>query len=443
MLVFVLENDGLLIIKIIMSKTPLVWRTIKRRVNDLLPYEKNPRVISDKQMEDLKESLKKFNLAEIPAINLDGKIVAGHQRIRALQLLNRGEEMIEVRTPNRKLTPSEFKQYLLSSNRIHGDWDWNVLASDFDIDTLLASGFDSDLAQIFDDSLEVSDDDFDQEAEMKKAKETDIKRGDMFALGSHRLICADSTDLNTVKRLVGNEKIDVINIDFPYNIGVDYSGGIGGKQNYGGTIDDKKSGADYRKFVKDILTNALSVTSADCHVFTWLDEKYIGMFQEIFKDVGIDFKRLCFWVKSNQNPTPQIAFNRAVELCMYSTKGKPFLSSGVKNLNEVLNKEIGTGNRLIDDIMDMFQIWLAKRMASNLYEHPTMKPPSLYEKSLRRCSKPGDKILDLCGGSGSLLVASDCLKRKAYIAEYEPVFCQLIINRFKKLNPNEKVTKLN
>lgn len=167
------------------------------------------------------------------------------------------------------------------------------------------------------------------------------------------------------------------------------------------------------------------------------------MFQEIFKEVSIDFKRLCFWVKSNQNPTPQIAFNRAVELCMYAIKGKPFLSSGVKNLNEALNKEIGTGNRLIDDIMDMFQIWLTKRVASNLYEHPTTKPPSLYEKSLRRCSKPGDKILDLCGGSGSLLVASECLKRKAYIAECEPIFCQLIINRFKKLNPHEKVTKLN
>jgi DNA modification methylase len=394
-------------------------------------------------MEDLKNSLKKFNLAEIPAVDLDGTIVAGHMRLRAMQLLGRGQEIVDIRLPSRKLTKTEFKQYLLTSNRVHGDFDWNILASDFDIDTLLASGFDSDLAQIFDDSLEVSDDDFNEEIEVKKAKDTDIKLGDMFSLGSHTLICSDSTDPNTVKKLVGKEKIDVINVDFPYNLGISYDTGISGKQNYGGTIDDKKSNVDYIKFVKDILQNALSVSKTDCHVFAWLDEKYIGTFQEIFKEVGIDFKRLCFWVKSNQNPTPQIAFNRAVELCMYSVKGKPFLSSSVKNLNEVLNKEIGTGNRLIDDIMDMFQIWLAKRVASNLYEHPTMKPPSLYEKSLRRCSKPGDRILDLCGGSGSLLVASECLKRKAYIAEIEPVFCQVIINRFKKLNPNAKVTKLN
>ncbi|MCA9365013.1 MAG: ParB N-terminal domain-containing protein [Candidatus Moranbacteria bacterium] len=81
----------------------LVWRTEKRRFNDLLPYEKNPRTISDKQLSDLKKSLKKFGLVEIPAITIDEQIIAGHQRIRVLQLLGRGEEEIDVRIPNRKL----------------------------------------------------------------------------------------------------------------------------------------------------------------------------------------------------------------------------------------------------------------------------------------------------------------------------------------------------
>lgn len=74
-------------------------------------------------MNDLKKSLKKFNLAEIPAINLDGKILAGHQRIKALQLLGRGEELIDVRIPNRQLTEDEAKEYLIGSNAIGGDWD--------------------------------------------------------------------------------------------------------------------------------------------------------------------------------------------------------------------------------------------------------------------------------------------------------------------------------
>jgi len=422
----------------------LSWHNEKRKVCDLVPNDANPRVMNQKQIDDLKKSLEKFNLVEIPVVNLDNKVIAGHQRLMILKLLNRDQEEIDVRVPSRKLSKSEYDRYLLSSNRIHGDWSWEKLAADFDIETILTSGFDdSDLSHIWDDLSVEDDTDFDEAKEMEKAKKTDIKIGDMFKVGRHYVICSDSTNPDTVKRLVGKNMIDLINIDYPYNLGVSYDAGIGGAKHYGGTINDKKSDADYRKFVKDILKNALSVSKPDCHIFTWLDEKYLGAFQDIFKEVGISFKRLAFWIKSNQNPTPQIAFNRAVELCMYSVRGKPFLSDKVKNLNEILNKEIGTGNRLIDDILDMFQIWLAKRVASNLYEHPTMKPPSLYEKSLRRCSKPGDAILDLCGGSGSLLVACESMKRQAFIAEVEPVFVQLILNRFSKLNPNEKIIKLN
>jgi DNA modification methylase len=428
-----------------MSKLePLVWRTEKRRVNDLLPYEKNPKKYTEKEMEDLKTSCKKFNIVESPAINIDGKIVAGHMRIKALQLLGRGEEMIDVRIPNRKLTPSEFKQYLLNSNRLGGSWDFDILASDFDIGTLLEAGFDSsDLSSIFDNNLEVEDDHLDLEKELEEAKTTDIKSGDLFSFGKHRLICSDSTNPETVRRLVSNDKVSLLNIDFPYNINLSYNAGLGGNQNYGGTINDNKSDVEYKEFLTSILRNAMSVTKDDCHVFAWLDEKYIGTMQDVYKSLNIEFKRLCLWAKGAHNPTPQVGFNRCVELCMYGIKGRPFLSDKVKNLTEFQNKEIGTGNRLIDDIMDLFQLWLVKRLPANEYEHPTMKPPTLYEKSLRRCSQVGDIVLDLTAGSGSLMVASDSLKRRAYLAEIEPIFCQVILNRFKKLNPHEKITKLN
>lgn len=85
----------------------LSWTTVQRRVDELVPQEVNPRKITDKQMSDLQRSLKKFNLVEVPAIDTNGKILAGHQRIKALQLLGRGEELIDVRIPNRKLTKKE------------------------------------------------------------------------------------------------------------------------------------------------------------------------------------------------------------------------------------------------------------------------------------------------------------------------------------------------
>ena len=420
----------------------LKWTTEERVVNDLLPYEANPRQISEKQIKDLKRSLSKYNLVEIPAIDKDGKILAGHQRIKILQLLGRGNEKIPVRIPNRKLSEKEFKEYLLISNRSGGTWDYSKLKM-FDLDTLLSAGFDdSDLSSIWDDLTDVEDDDFVVEDEIKKIKTTEIKSGDMFALGRHRLLCADSTKLANVEKLMTNKKADVINTDLPYNISLSYNNGIGGKQNYGGSIDDNKSDEEYKQFVRSIIANGLKVSKENSHHFYWLDEKYIGMLQDIYKELGIEQKRLCLWLKGNQNPTPKVAFNKTTELCLYGCVGKPYLSNKLLNLNEVLNKEIGTGNRLIDDVLDMLNIWLVKRLPGQQYQHPTQKPATLYEKSLRRCSKPGDVILDLCAGSGTAMVASEQLNRTAYMLEFEPIFTQLIINRYEKLT-NNKARKLN
>ena len=95
----------------------LKWHNEKRKVSDLIPFKKNPRKITDEQREDLKKSLDKFDLVEIPAINTDNKIIAGHQRIAIMHLLGRGKEEIDVRVPNRKLTKAEFEEYNLRSNK--------------------------------------------------------------------------------------------------------------------------------------------------------------------------------------------------------------------------------------------------------------------------------------------------------------------------------------
>jgi DNA modification methylase len=423
----------------------LKWHTEKRKVSSLKFYEKNPRIMPDKNMHELMHGIDKVDLVEIPAIDLDDVLIAGNQRVRALLLLGRSEEEIDVRVPNRKLSKSEFKFYLLASNRISGFWDFDALKADFDIETLMESGFDSnDLSNIFDDSLTVEDDDFPIEQELEKARKTDIKLGDMFLLGNHKLLCADSTKTDTIKRLVGNTKVNVINTDIPYNLKIPnlYNSGIGGKKNYGGKTNDSKTDEQYLQFVKSLISNGLSTCHKDCHIFFWHDEKYTGMMQELYRESGISQKRLCFWIKGNQNPTPKIAFNKTTELCLYGTRGNPFISDKIKNLNEVLNKEMTTGNRLIEDILDMLDIWLVKRIASNLYTHPTEKPVTLYEKPLRRCSKPGDIILDMTAGSGSLMIAAEQLKRVAYLVEIEPVFTQLIINRYEK-HTNKKAIRIN
>jgi DNA modification methylase len=126
---------------------------------------------------------------------------------------------------------------------------------------------------------------------------------------------------------------------------------------------------------------------------------------------------------------------------VYGTVGKPYLSDKALNLSEIMNKEIGTGNRTIEDILDMLDIWLVKRISGSDYEHPTEKPPTLHEKAIRRCTKPGDVLLDLFAGSGSLMVACEQLKRSACLVEREPIFVDLIIRRYEKLT-GQKAKKL-
>ena len=416
------------------KKVKLVWKTVKRKVSDLLPYEKNPRKISEKQMNDLKRSLRKYNLAEIPAINLDGKIAAGHQRIKALHLLGRCDEEIEVRIPNRQLTEAEFKDYLIVSNKSGGSWDFDGLAENFDMDALSLAGFEDDeLGDIFANSLHVEDSKTSDKEEMNKIKKTSIKRGDMFALGRHRLTCGDALDLENVKKLMGNARADMVDIDPPFNIDLSYNGGVGNKKNYGGTTNDNKTDDEYRVFVKTIMQNAKSVMKPNAHYMFWCDERYVWLLQTLYKELGIDSKRLLVWIKNNSSPTPMVAFNKVTEFVVYGTIGSPYLSKKVTNLNEIINPKMTTGNNLSTEIIDQLNIWMEKRLPSTEYNHPTEKSASLHEKALRRCTRPNDIVLDLTAGGGSILMACEPLKRTAYVNEYEPIFCQLIINKFEKL----------
>lgn len=412
----------------------LTWTTEQRRVRDLLPFKTNPRKMSPKEISDLTKSLKKFDLVEIPAIDTNNRIIAGHQRCAVLQLLGRGEEIIDARVPSRPLTESEYKQYLITSNKVHGDWDYELLAEYFDINTLLESGFDNtELADVFADTLEVEDDGFDVAMELKKIKKPTSKLGELYALGPHRIIVGDSTDMATVKRLVGKNRVDVIYCDPVYNLRIPYATGIGGTANYGGNVNDNRTDAEYREFLHKSITNALSVAKPDCHCFYWTDQKYIGVLQELYMSLGIENKRVCLWIKGQMNPVPQVAFGKCYEPCVYGVRGKPFLSRTVQNLNEIMNKEMTTGNELLEQVSELFDIWLNKRVAWQNYSHATEKPVTLHSKPLKRCSKPGDLILDLFSGSSSTLIAAESMKRVAYVAELEPIFVDLAIRRYEKL----------
>jgi DNA modification methylase len=416
----------------------LSWTTVQKTVNELVPQITNPRTITDKQMEALKKSLEKFNLVEIPAIDFDGTILAGHQRIKALQLLGRGEELIDVRIPNRKLTKEESEQYLIGSNKLGGDWDFELL-KDFDFNMLVDSGFEKlELTEFWDKKKEVEDDDFDEEKELKKIINPTTKLRDIIHLGKHKVLCGDSTNPANLKRLLGNEKASMIYSDPVYNIDIDYNGGIGGKQNYGGEVNDTRSEQEYYDFLTKALEASLTVSENDTHVFYWCDQVYIGYLQDIYRKHGIVNKRVVLWLKNNQNPVPTVAFNKVYEPCVYGVRGKPYLNSGLMTNNEVMNQELGTGNELFDQVND---IWTAKRLSGKDYEHATSKPITLHTKAIKRCTKPNDIIIDSFLGSGSTLLCAEQLDRRVYGCELEPIFCDLIIKRFEKMTGQKAIVE--
>jgi len=407
-------------------------KTVMVDIDKLRPAVYNPRTLSEEQERHLIESIKQFDLVDpIIANKYKGRentVISGHQRLRVASKL--GYKKVPV--IYLKLNEEQEKRLNLHMNHSTGSWDIEKL-KELDINLLIDIGFnDSELRDIWDDVLEIEDDDFNEEKELEKIKTTDIKIGDKFRLGNHVLLCADSTVLENIKKLMGKEQTSFIYCDPVYNINLSYDKGIGGKAHYGGKTNDRKTDIEYKEFLKKSIVNALSVGTNDLHIFYYCDQKYIGLLQELYASLGIKNQRVCLWIKNGFNVTPQIAFNKSFEPCVYGIVGKPYLSP-IKNLNEILNKEIGNGNRTADDIMDIFDIWLAKRLPGQDYEHSTSKPPTLHEKPLRRCSKINDIVLDLFSGSGSTMIACEQLKRRAYMVEIEPIFCQLIINRFEKL----------
>lgn len=424
------------------KKQNLEWHNEKRRVSDLIKCPTNPNINTESEFSNLKKSFKNSGYAETIVINTDGMIMAGAHRHQALMEMGMSDKEIDVRVPNRKLSQKEFDRYLLASNALRGSWNFDALRQ-FDTELILDIGFHPDeLQNLWDDHLEIEDGDLNEEKEIEKAKDTKIKVGDYFALGRHRLLCSDAIDPASVKKLMGNIEADVFNDDFPFNIGLRYDQNFTGKKKFGGKTDDNKSDKEYESFLKSLIKNALSVMKPDAHFFGWCDERYVWLLQQLYREFGIDSKRILIWIKNNMSPTPRLAFNKVTEFVVYGTVGSPYLNDRVKNLHEIINRDITSGNRLHDDILDLLNIWLVKRLPGNEKEHPTMKPPSLYEKCLRRCTKPGDVVLDLTAGSGSLLLACEQMKRTAMLCEVEPIFCQIILNRFKKIS-NEPIKKLN
>jgi len=404
-------------------------------IGDLKASTYNPRKWDDKVIADMTQSIERFGLCDPLIVNgapeRRNVVIGGHLRLTVAKRLG----FIEVPVVYVNIPEIGREQELnLRLNKNLGDWDEELLKL-FDTSLLLDVGFTpDDLNNFFDDVLDVSDDGFDVKKELANITTPETKPGDLYQLGDHRLLCGDALNPEHVKKLMGTDKARMIYCDPPYNIGLDYRKGIGtnGKYTPDKLVNDSKSASEYEAFIETSLGNALAASHPDAHVFYWCDEKYVWLLQRLYEKHGVVNRRLCLWVKNNFDPTPQVAFNKVIEPCVYGTRGSPPLNPNLKNLSEVLNQDVNSIGSY-DDVMSIVQLWLVKRDNTADYEHPTQKPITLNEKPMKRCSTPGDIVLDLFGGSGSTLIAAEQLRRRAYVMELDPTFCDVVVRRYEHL----------
>ena len=380
----------------------------KKKLAELIPAPYNPRQSTAKQETQLKRSLEKFGVVEPIIWNKQtGYIVGGHFRVRELQKL--GYKEIDCVIVD--LNEDDEKELNIRLNANTGEWDWDSLANEWDVEKLEDWGLDLPVDLSVVEELEAEEDEFDVP---EGGIETDIVLGDLFEIGEHRLLCGDSTQTDTFEKLMQGEMADMVVTDPPYNVA--YEGGTKEKL----TIEnDSMSNDDFYKFLYDFYTALSTAVKKGGAIYVWHASSEIINFAKAFVDSGWLLKQQLIWVKSSMVMGRQD----------YQWKHEPCLYGWLK----------GDSHKWYSDRKQTTVIEWDKPMRNG--EHPTMKPIGLFAYQIENSSKQGDIVIDAFGGSGTAMVACEQLKRKARVIEYDPKYCQVIIDRMKKLDPSLVIKK--
>jgi len=355
------------------------------KITDIKSNPNNPRVIKDDKFHKLCESIKAFpKMLELRPIvvNDDMVVLGGNMRLKALKHLGLKEAPI-IKASD--LTDDQQRQFIIKDNAGFGEWDWDMIANEWDTAELEEWGID---VPVFPETeIEAEEDDFDV---AEGGIETDIVIGDLIEIGEHRLLCGDSTDSDAVAKLMNGEKADMVFTDPPYGIGYEYN-----------SHKDTK-GEEYLKFC-DEWFNVLQLNS-----------------ELIIISTGWSYKQ--FWW--NKNPSDEMVwFDKTKQSggrSFHLRKTEPIFIFG--KVKEKFTWDIFENQSNRGDGMREL--------------HTCPKPISLISDIIQPQTKSNHIVLDIFLGSGTTMVAAHQLKRKCYGMELDPKYCQVIIDRMKALDPS-------
>lgn len=243
---------------------------------------------------------------------------------------------------------------------------------------------------------------------------TDIVEGDLIEIGPHKLLCGSSTEKISWEVLMGSERADLVVTDPPYN--VDYEGGTGDKLTI---LNDKMSDSAFYRFLLDFYSALGAYTKPGGSWYVWHADTEGANFRLAMKDAGIMVKQCLIWVKNSMVMGRQ-DYQWRHEPCLYGWKeGAAHQWNSDRKQTTILEFDRPVRNA----------------------EHPTMKPVKLIAYQIGNSSKEGDIIADGFGGSGTTMAASHVMKRIARIIELDPKYCQVIVDRMRKLDPSLVITR--
>lgn len=328
--------------------------------------------------------------------DVSGMVLGGNMRLKALQHLGMKEIPDSWVRKASELTADEQRRFIIADNVSGGEWDIEALQSDWDAQELEDWGLEIDWPV---DIRTAEEDNYEIPDEIK----TDIVIGDLFEIGNHRLLCGDSTDSDSVAKLMNGEKADMVFTDPPY--GVDYKG----------INNDSRSG------LKDLLNGAFENyilnSKNGASIYCFHSDKCSDIFNEVFRSF-CHFSSMIIWVKES------IVLSQTD----YQSKHEPCFYGWFDN---------GTHKWYSDRKQE--SVWVAKSKRET--GHTTPKPIEIVSKSINNSSLENHLVLDLFLGSGSTMVAAHQLKRKCYGMELDSKYCQVIIDRMRKLDPTLTIKK--
>jgi DNA modification methylase len=368
-----------------------------KKVIQLNEYENNPRH-NEEAIEAVANSIKSFGFKVPIVITSEHVIIAGHTRLKAAISLDLKEVPCIIADD---LSEDQIKAFRLADNKTAelATWDFSKLEDeliDIDMD-MLQFGF-KELEEGLPDNA--SDDDFDIDEEIPEIPFS--QTGDIYELGGHRVMCGDSTSETDVSKLVDGKQVDMIFTDPPYN--VDYEGTAGKIKN------DKMEDNNFYLFLYDAFNNMFQNVKPGGAIYVCHADTEGINFRNAFKNAGFKLAECLIWVKN------ALVLGRQD----YHWRHEPILYGW---------KE-GAAHYFVDD-RSQDTIWEYNKPRKN-EEHPTMKPLELVGKAIANSSRRHETILDLFGGSGSTLIASDQLDRKSCLMELDERFVDVIVKRYIK-----------